>query len=81
MSSHYWTSLLRGTKSAPPIMSTGPLSWVGLSGLEPLTSSLSGQTAAAGCRLGAVLYRVDLRVLAVRRRAVTPTSDLLLTFC
>jgi hypothetical protein len=43
MSSYYCTSLLYATKSGPPIMSIGPLSWVGLSGLEPLTSSLSGK--------------------------------------
>ena len=42
-SSYCCTSLLYGTKPAPPITSTGPLTWVGLSGLEPLTSSLSGK--------------------------------------
>jgi hypothetical protein len=43
MSSYCCTSLLYGTKSAPPIKQTRPLTWVGLSGLEPLTSSLSGK--------------------------------------
>ena len=42
MCSYCCTSLLYRTKSAPPIKQTRPLTWVGLSGLEPLTSSLSG---------------------------------------
>jgi hypothetical protein len=56
------------SKSAPPIKQTRPLTWVGLSGLEPLTSSLSGKRSN---RLSYRPWARSMRRSRLPQRAVT----------